>query len=72
VNEELLKTLGQQLPIKTRSGSRHLDYVVDVKDDVVVLATNQDGSGRRTILALREIESFTTGMQEAGVDIKYR
>ena len=72
MNEELLKILGQQIPIKTRSGSRHLDYIVEVKDDVVILATNPDGTGRRTILALREIESFTTGMQEAAGEIKYR
>ena len=72
MNEELEKILGQQIPIKTRSGSRHLDYIVEVKGDVVILATNQDGTGRRTILAIGEIESFTTGMQEATGEIKYR
>jgi len=72
MNEELRKSLGQQIPIKTRSGSRHLDYIVEVKDDIVILATNPDGSGRRTILALSEIESFTMGIQEAVGKIKYR
>ena len=72
MNEELRKIVGQQIPIKTRSGSRHLDYVVEVKDDVVILATNQDGSGRRTVLAIREIESFTTGMESAGKAVRYR
>ena len=45
MNEELRKSLRQQLPIKTRSGSRHLDYIVEVKDDIVILATNPDGTG---------------------------
>jgi ferredoxin-fold anticodon binding domain-containing protein len=72
VNEELQKILGQQIPIKTRSGSRHLDYIVEVKDDVVILATNPDGTGRRTILALSEIESFTVGLQEATEQVRYR
>ncbi len=72
MNEELQKILGQQIPIKTRSGSRHLDYIVEVKDDVVILATNPDGTGRRTILALSEIESFTVGLQEATEQVRYR
>ena len=72
MNEELRKSLGQQFPIKTRSGSRHLEYIVEVKDDVVILATNPDGTGKRTVLAIREIESFTTGMQEAAGKIRYR
>lgn len=72
MNEELQKLRGQQIPIKTRSGARHLDYVFEVKDDVVILATNPDGTGRRTILALAEIESFTTGMEAAAQEIRYR
>ena len=72
MNEELEKNLGQQIPIKTRSGSRHLDYIAEVKDDVVILATNPDGTGRRTILAIGEIESFTTGMEAAASEIRYR
>ena len=72
MNEELRKILGQQVPIKTRSGSRHIEYIVEVKDDVVILCTNPDGTGKRTILAIGEIESFTSGMAEATGEIRYR
>lgn len=60
--EEELKTLiGQQVPIKTRTGGRHLDFVAGVRHGAVILATNADGSGRKTVLAIDSIESFTTG-----------
>jgi len=61
MNEELEKLEGRKVPIRTRSGGKILDHVYEVKDDVVVLATNADGSGRRTVLAISEIESFTFG-----------
>jgi ferredoxin-fold anticodon binding domain-containing protein len=72
VNEELQRIIGQQIPIKTRSGNRHLEYIHEVKDDVVILTTNQDGSGKRTVLAIREIESFTMTAQAAAEQIRYR
>lgn len=61
MEKELLKLVGQQVPIKTRTGGRIMDYITEVHPDVVVLATNADGSGRRTLLALDCIESVTTG-----------
>lgn len=72
MNEELQKLEGQKVPIKTRSGGKFLDHVYEVKDDVVILSTNADGSGRRTVLALGEIESFTLGggMESGGA--RYR
>ncbi|MCH7826098.1 MAG: hypothetical protein IH849_14975 [Acidobacteria bacterium] len=61
MEEELQKLIGQQVPIKTRTGGRCLDYINEVKHGVVVLTTNTDGTGRRTVLAVDCIESFTTG-----------
>jgi ferredoxin-fold anticodon binding domain-containing protein len=61
VEEELQKLIGRQVPIKTRTGGRHLDYVNQVKPGIVILTTNADGSGRVTILAMDCIESFTAG-----------
>ena len=49
------------MPIKTRTGGRHLDFVAGVGHGVVILATNVDGTGRKTVLAIDSIESFTTG-----------
>ena len=72
MNEELLKYVGQQVPIKTRSGNRILEYIIEVKEDAVILATNPDGSGKRTVLAMGEIESFTVTAQAATSGIKYR
>jgi hypothetical protein len=64
--------VGQQIPIKTRSGNRHLEYVNEVQADVVILTTNADGSGKRTVLAISEVESFTTTMQASSDGIRYR
>lgn len=61
MEKELQKLVGQQVPIKTRTGGRMMEYITEVHADVVVLATNADGSGRRTLLALDCIESVTTG-----------
>lgn len=61
VEEELKKLIGQQVPIKTKTGGRFLDYVIAVNPGVLILGTNADGSGRRTIIAVDSIESFTTG-----------
>ena len=61
MEKELLKLVGQQVPIKTRTGGRMMDYIAEVHPDVVILATNADGTGRRTLLALDCIESVTTG-----------
>jgi len=66
VEEELQKLIGQKMPIKTRTGGRHLDFIAEVRPGVVVLATNADGSGRRCVLAIDCIESFTTGGAEGG------
>ena len=71
MNEELQKLVGQQVPIKTRSGNRHLEFIHEVKDDVVILTTHQDGSGKRTTLAISEIESFTM-TAEAADKVRYR
>ena len=72
MNEELKKMVGQQIPIKTRSGNRHLEYIHEVKENVVILTTNEDGSGKRTTLAISEIESFTTSVQAVTDEIRYR
>lgn len=61
MEKELQKLIGQQVPIKTRTGGRMMEYIVGVQADVVILATNPDGTGRRTLLALDCIESVTTG-----------
>ena len=61
MEEELTKLIGEQVPIKTRTGGRHLDHVAEVRPGVVVLTTNADGGGRRTVLAVDCIESFTVG-----------
>jgi len=61
VEEELKKLIGQQVPIKTKTGGRFMDYVTGVAPGVVILGTNADGTGRRTVMALDSIESFTTG-----------
>ena len=61
MEEELQKLQGQQVPIKTTTGGRHLDFIWEVHPGVVILSTNGDGSGRKTVLALNSIESFTTG-----------
>jgi hypothetical protein len=61
MEEELKKLIGTQVPIKTKTGGRFLDYVVGVAPGVAILATNPDGSGRRTVMALDSIESFTIG-----------
>jgi len=60
VEEELRRLIGQQVPIKTKTGGRVLDYVNDVQPGVLILATNVDGTGRRTVMAIDAIESFTT------------
>lgn len=61
MEEELKKLIGQQVPIKTKTGGRFLDYVTAVGPGVLILGTNADGSGRRTVVAIDSIESFTTG-----------
>ncbi len=61
MEEELQSFIGQQVPIKTKTGGRFLDYVTGVQPGVVILGTNADGTGRRTVLAVDSIESFTTG-----------
>ena len=65
MEEELQKFIGQQVPIKTKTGGRLLEYVNDVQPGVVILATNVDGTGRRTVIAIDSIESFTTGAAAA-------
>jgi len=66
MEEELQKLIGQKVPLKTRTGGRHLDFISQVRPGVVILATNADGTGRRTVLAIDCIESFTTGGGEGG------
>ena len=66
MGEELVKFKGQQVPIKTKTGGRHLDYIWEVTASAVVLCTNADGSGLKTVLALDAIESFTTGQSGLG------
>ena len=61
MGEELVKHVGEQVPIKTKTGGRLLDYVVEVTATAAIVCTNADGSGRRTVLSLDSIESFTTG-----------
>lgn len=61
VEEELKKLIGQQVPIKTKTGGRFLDYVIEVAPGVLILGTNADGSGRRTVVSVDSIESFTVG-----------
>jgi hypothetical protein len=61
VETELRKLIGQQVPIKTRTGGRMMDYIAEVGAGVVILATNADGTGRRTVLSLDCVESVTTG-----------
>ncbi len=61
MEEELKKLIGQQVPIKTKTGGRFMDYVTGVAPGVVILGTNADGTGRRTVMAVDSIESFTTG-----------
>ena len=61
MEEELKKLIGQQVPIKTKTGGRFMDYVTGVAPGVVILGTNADGSGRRTVMSLDSIESFTIG-----------
>jgi ferredoxin-fold anticodon binding domain-containing protein len=68
VEEELQKVVGRQVPIKTRTGGRHLDFINEVRPGVVVLTTNADGSGRVTILAVDCIESFTAGGASGSAD----
>jgi len=65
VEEELQKLIGQQVPLKTKTGGRLLEYIFQVRPGAVVLTTNADGSGRTTVLAIDGIESFTTGGPEA-------
>ena len=52
MEEELQKFIGQQVPIKTKTGGRLLEYINDVQPGVVILATNVDGTGRRTVVAI--------------------
>ena len=66
MEEELQKVRGQQIPIKTKTGGRHLDYISEVRPGVLILCTNADGTGRKTILALNAIESFTCGGGDGG------
>ncbi len=66
MGEELAKLVGQQVPIKTKTGGRVLDYVSEVTPTAVIVCTNADGSGRRTVLAIDSIESFTTGGPGSG------
>ena len=61
MEEELKKLIGQQVPIKTKTGGRFMDYVTGVAPGVVILGTNADGTGRRTVMSVDSIESFTTG-----------
>lgn len=61
MEEELKKLIGQQVPIKTKTGGRFMDYVTGVAPGVVILGTHADGTGRRTVMAVDSIESFTTG-----------
>ena len=61
MEEELKKLIGQQVPIKTKTGGRFMDFVTGVAPGVVILGTNADGTGRRTVMSLDSIESFTTG-----------
>ena len=66
MGEELEKYRGQQVPIKTKTGGRHLDFIWEVSPSAVILCTNADGSGLKTVLSLDAIESFTTGQGGAG------
>ncbi len=66
MGEELAKFRGQQVPIKTKTGGRHLDYIWEVSPSAVILCTNEDGSGLKTVLSLDAIESFTTGGASGG------
>ena len=66
MGEELAKFRGQQVPIKTKTGGRHLDYIWEVSPSTVILCTNADGSGLKTVLALDAIESFTTSDHGGG------
>ena len=66
MEEELAKLIGQQVPIKTKTGGRFLDYVNGVAPGVLIMATNADGSGRKTVLAIDSIESFTVGGTSTG------
>lgn len=69
MGEELAKLEGQQVPIKTKTGGRHVDYINAVSSSAVILCTNADGSGRRTVLAIDAIESFTTeGARSGGTE----
>ena len=61
VEQELAKLIGQQVPIKTRTGGRMMDFIFEVHPVVVVLTTNADGTGRRTLLSVDCIESVTFG-----------
>ena len=61
MEQELQKLLKTQVPIKTKTGGRFLDFVVGVNPGVVIMATNADGTGRRTVLSIDSIESFTIG-----------
>lgn len=66
MEEELKKLIGQQVPIKTKTGGRFLDYIFGVNPGVLILATNADGTGRRTVVSVDSIESFTVGGADAG------
>lgn len=72
MKRELEALVGQQVPIRTRSGSRFMDYIHDVKDDVVILTTNPDGTGRQTILAIGGIESVTVDVRGRSTENRYR
>ena len=61
MEEELKKLIGQQVPIKTKTGGRVMDFIFGVNPGVVILSTNADGTGRRTVMSLDSIESFTVG-----------
>lgn len=66
MEEELQKLIGQQVPIKTKTGGRLLDYVFEVRPGVLITATNADGTGRRTVVSIDSIESFTVGGGDGG------
>ena len=61
MEEELKNLIGQQVPIKTKTGGRVMDFVFGVNPGVVILATHADGTGRRTVMSVDSIESFTVG-----------
>ena len=75
VEKELQKLIGQQVPIKTRTGGRMMEFITEVYPDVVILATNADGTGRRTLLAVQGhtmVSSLSVRSRVAAGDRRFR